>query len=290
MALYGWLYRLILRIFATLRQGAADSVPHVKAWLKEACRVCFCDESRTTDALLAHGWFEAGMTVVVVAPQWEYFLLWRFGCRQWMLVYVLLYAGLFVTALPIPRHVSVPPSVVTVCLLRYAAAPWPWYVVVLLFNVRMSSLVLGTRIEMLWWEALKITERHWPTLEIKEEHKIDFEQCKKPKKMKWLYEPVTFARHSHLFGKARMRNRMCFGYTKILCFTQCFVPLFLLRFKLCFILEGFWGIAWWLAVEVLGFKPTLAGLLGGGGRATHVTDELLAAFAAYDAKYNAALA
>ncbi len=77
--LYTWLYMIIRGAWTALGQGAADSVPLVKTWLREVYKVGFEKVNLTAAHTLNHGWFEAAKTVMIVAPMWECYVLCRLG-------------------------------------------------------------------------------------------------------------------------------------------------------------------------------------------------------------------
>lgn len=310
--MYTWLFMIIRGACATLWQGAADSVPHVKAGLREAYKVAFENVNWTAAHALKHGWFQVGMTVMIVAPMCEFWVLWRVGCTQFMLWWLFLYAVVFYATLPISRWYSVPVSLVMLKVLSCCDASWQWNLLVILGNVKMSSRLLGARLDLLWWEARTLSERLPPLMDldvkirkksIKYFHGLRaepvctvihtvikyFNGLKEEPEDTVIYTVttiITFAKMSHLFDEDLRRHPNTFAWTKLLCFSYVAIPLTIMRFQVIWRLELLWLCACNLApaaVAFLGFQPNLAGVFGAGGRATQATDELLAALAADDA-------
>jgi hypothetical protein len=287
---------IILGAWAALRQGAADSVPVVKAWLREAYKVGFEKVNLTAAHTLSHGWFEAGKTVMMVAPMWECYLLCRLGCAQFVWWWLLVYAVVFCATLPLPisRWWIVLVSLVMLRVLSCCDAPWQWHLLICLGNVKLSSRLLGARLELLWWEARTLSERlpKLMKLDVKiREKTMEYFNLLRAKSVCTVIHTIkTFAKMSHLFDEDLRRNPNTFAWTKLLCFSHVAIPLTKMRVIVIVCLELLWLCAWNLApaaVALLGFQPTLAGMFGVGGRATQATDELLAALAADDALINA---
>lgn len=299
--MYAWLFMIIRGACAGLWQCAADSVPIVRAGLREAYKVCFEKENMKAAHTLKHGWFEAGMTVMMVAPGWEYYVLCRLGCAQFVLVWLFVHAVVFWASLPLPisRWWFVPVSLVMLKVLSCYGAPWQLYVLVVLGNVKLSSRLLGARLDLLWWEARTLSEL-MPKLmklnrKISDKTKQVFNQIRTEPVCKFIGKIKTFARMSRLFDEDLTRHPNSYAWTKLLCFRHVFIPLTKMRVIVIFCLELLFYIACNLppaAVAFLGFQPTLAGMFGAGmfgagGRTTQATDELLAAMAAADALINA---
>lgn len=297
MALYTWLFMIIRGACAALWQGAADSVPHVKAGLCEAYKVAFEKVNMTAANTLKHGWFEAGMTVMIVAPMWEYYILCRLGCAQFVWWWLFLYAVVFYATLPISRWYTVPVSIVMLKVLPCCGAPWQLYLLVFLANVKMSSRLLGARLDLLWLEARTLSEpEHMPKLmnlhvTIHDKNIKYFDGLRGNPVCTFITSVTTFAKMSRLFDEDLRRYPNTFAWTKLLCFRHVFIPLTIMRVGVIMCLEMLWLCACNLlpaAFAFLGFQPDLAGMFGAGvfgagGRATQATDELLAALAADDA-------
>ena len=295
--MYTWLFMIIRGACTALWQGAADSVPVVKAWLCEAYKVSFEKVNLTAAHTLKHGLVEAAMTVMIVAPMWEYYILCRLGCAQFMTWWLFVHAVVFYATLPISRWYSVPVSLVMLKVLSCCDAPWQWKLLVILGNVKMSSRLLGARLDLLWWEVRTLSEpEHMPKLmnlhvKIHDKNITYFDGLRAKPVCTFIITVTTFAKMSRLFDEDLRRYPNSYAWTKLLCFRHVFIPLTIMRVGVIMCLEMLLNIACNLlpaAVAILGFQPDLAGMFGAGvfgagGRATQATDELLAALAADDA-------
>jgi hypothetical protein len=293
MLIIVWLYYQLLAVWAALKQRAADGAPQVRAWLKDAYRMTFVDVNPVAAHVLSHGWFEAGMTVMVVAPQWECYLLVRLGCEGWVWAWLLLYAVLFAATLPISKWWRAPATLVLVWVLWCCDAPWHWHVLVLLGNVKVSSFVLGERLNLLMWEARTIARSWYPRFIVSQEWQQGFAAFKQAAVSENLYKtkltrtvPI-FAKMLQEFDVDRARNPRSFAWTKLLCFRHVFIPLLLMRAGVIGVLELVCQAIWYavpLVLRAVGSKATVAGALAVlRGRA-------LSAYVALDAEGAKALA
>jgi hypothetical protein len=95
-------------------------------------------------------------------------------------------------------------------VLSYCGAPWQWKLLVILGNVKMSSRLLGTRLDLLWWEARTLSEL-MPKL-IKLNLKISDKNMKYFNKLRTetvctvRYKMRTFAKMSRLFDEDLTRH------------------------------------------------------------------------------------
>jgi hypothetical protein len=171
---------------------------------------------------------------------------------------------------------------------------------VFLANVKMSSRLLGARLDLLWLEARTLSELMPQlmklSLNISDDNMKYFNDLRaKPvctvMTMKYfirlslakmsrqpqdqnLREDVactvkikTFAKMSRLFDEDLTRHPNTYAWTKLLCFSHVFIPLTNIRFKVICCLELLWLCACNLlsaAVAFLGFQPDLAGMFGAG--------------------------
>jgi hypothetical protein len=265
-----WLYYQLLAVWAALKQRAADNAPQVRAWLKDARRMCFEDVNPVAAHVLKYGWFEAGMTVMVVAPQWEVYLLWRVGCGEWVWAWLLLYAALFAATLPVSKRWRAPATLGIVWALWCCSAPWHWHVLVLMGNIKMSSCVLGTRLELLMGEARALARNRYKGLKISPTDKETFANWKQDKVLQDLHKVQlsrkvkTFAKMLQQCDEDRARNPRSFAWTKLLCFRHVFIPLLLMRAGVIGVLELVCQAIWYavpLVLRAVGSKATVAGAL-----------------------------
>jgi hypothetical protein len=234
------------------------------------------------------------MTVMVVAPQWEVYLLWRVGCAGWVWAWLLLYAALFAATLPISTRWRTPVTLGIVWALWCCSAPWHWHVLVLMGNIKMSSCVLGTRLELLMGEARALARYRYKGLKISPKDREGFARWKQDMlpdlhKAQLSRKVKTFAKMLQQCDEDRARNPRSFAWTKLLCFRHVFIPLLTMRAGVIGVLELVWqavGYAVPLALAAVGSKATVAGALAMlRGRALSADAEGAKALAEYKALF-----
>ena len=231
-------------LLASLWTGAvATSLALKAAWASieaKARQYCPNYNDSTSEFMLTHGWVTAGLTCVLVVPLWAVYLMCRLGFWQYAWAPVLAIAVVFIATLPMPWHVRLAVQFAIV-----AAVPWWCCGLALLFNLNVSSLLIGGALKLLWWEVRQLCSIIKPRVLIHESTKEKYKRMIQERACRWIWTIELCAKFVHLLVEYCERyNQTSLLWTKMLCFTYICLPLVKMRVAVIVGAEGLWWCAW----------------------------------------------
>lgn len=247
-----FLYALVSRVLAALKQTAADFVPWAVALYEKGKILFFESENRRSSAAMRDGWLEAAGTFMLV-PVWPAYALCRFGCVWYACVLVLLCAVIFIASLPICNIVRGAGAVGTLYVVRKVCAlDLRWCAVLFaLVMFKMSSWVHGLGLQFLFLECKTFT-RLRPQKTYPETQK-EFEILKTNTRSIWK-KPTEASFYLKMFQLCMAeckQNELSDMQDKMLLFRHMFMPLMTCRLVLMFFVEGIWQSAYWLVPQMI---------------------------------------
>jgi hypothetical protein len=232
--------------YAALAWCCAEVVPALRNSLTALRSYCFYRVDNLSQQALRHGWLKAGMTCVLVAPQWAVYVLWRGGMGWWAAAPVAVHAVIFAASLPVRMRYRLPASCGAWLVLSLLDAPWPLCLACFLgVNLKITSFCYGKALRLLFKECRWFAENYFGQFTITEKSECSFKNVQVNRAWRiWKLDRVSF-----FFTMISMTVEECvvnptsLAKTKILCFGYVFVPLLVVRTVTILAVEGLWFAA-----------------------------------------------